>query len=205
MRKLISTGLAYMFVSFLFTACEKSEIKPAEKSSFFSSAENRELVKKSMDNYFHLNYSNTARGARFIAPFFSGEGFGVIDFSTGELAGFSSDYDKTDFYRENNDGTVSVHLNSNKALAEYINFNTGAYLSGSPANFSLNYTGTVVEIEIAPGIVFKFIDTSESPKAMSVSGVGWVQEDTGSGTAKKLSMKVTQTPSGQVNAQFTLK
>ena len=204
MRKIISAGLLLVIASFIFTACEKADVKPPEKESFLSSAANRALVKNKLDTYFESKYGTAARGQRFITPFFTNDGFGILDFTNGGFAGFSTELDDNDFYRENNDGTVSVHISSNNALAEYIDFNTGAYLFGEGANFTVNYTGVVIEIPIGPGQVFKFIDFSDSRQAVTAHGVGWVDEDGTSGS-KKLSMKVTDTPSGQVKSEFTLK
>lgn len=121
-----------------------------------------------------------------------------------ESAGFSAELDKGDFYRENNDGTVSVHVSSNNAEASYTEdlFDpTSLSLSGTGAQFSANYTGKVVEIPI-PGGVIRFIDLETVERAVSIRGNGWVQDE--GGNVYKLSLAIGQTPSGNRRAGFSV-
>jgi hypothetical protein len=72
---------------------------------------------------------------------------------------FTAELSGSDFYRVNNDGTVSVHVNSNTARADYISglFTPNeVFLTGTKAHFDVNYSGAVIESEFTPG--FFYID-----------------------------------------------
>jgi hypothetical protein len=216
MKKIISASLAFLMVCFFFTSCQKSgieqetSIEPATKTSFLSSDENRVAVTNALKTYFGRNISASrvsSNGAKFIVPFFTGESQGVGRFDPStfslELASFSADYSGSDFYRRNPDGTISVHVNSKNAMAEYYAnlFDPGAlYLYGNRGHLAVTYTGEVVEI--FPG--FYIIDTENSGRAYSFHGNGKVGENGTAPWHNLLAMGVI-TPSGQAQVSFSLK
>jgi hypothetical protein len=209
MKRIFSASLAFTMACFLFISCQKSSVEPVKKTNIFSSAENRVAIAKALKTYFEEKNitSRTSNGAQFIVPFFTTEGIGIGNFDFVnfklELANFSAELSGSDFYRENPDGTISVHVNSNNALAEYFAdlFDPAAlYLYGNRGHFDVNYTGEVVEL--FPG--FSFIDTQNSGRAYSFHGNGNVAAE-GVAPWKKLSAKMIITPSGQSQVDFTLK
>jgi hypothetical protein len=216
MKKIITTSLAFLMVCFLFISCQKSgieqekSIEPATKTTFLSSPENRAAIANALKTYFGKNNSASrvsSNGAKFIVPFFTGESQGVarFDFSTFslELASFSADYSGSDFYRINPDGTISVHVNSNNALAEYyadLFDPTALYLYGNLGHIEVTYTGEVVEL--FPG--FYIIDTENSGRAYSFHGNGKVGENGTAPWNNLIAMGVI-TPTGQAQVSFSLK
>jgi hypothetical protein len=227
MKKITLTSLAFLIVCIFFISCKKSgidpvkSIEPVQKTSFLSSAKNRVALANTLKTYFGQKNtasrgSSNGNGAQFTVPFFSGEsqGIGKFDFANFrlELASFSAELTSNDFYRKNLDGTYSVHVSSNNALAEYFEnlFDPAAtYLYGNGANFSADYTGNLIEFPFydANGnliFVFRFIDTEGSRRAVSVHGIGNVGPD-GMAPWKKLSFKAVVTPGGQIQTDFILK
>ncbi len=167
----------------------------------------------------YVQKSANAKGSRFIMPFNTSGGCGVIQdlvidttgpqpvIVGGELGSFDTDLDGNDYYRENNDGTVSVHVTSNNACGEHFNFGTGEMHFGEKCNLSIKYEGPVVEI-CFPGptglICFTFIDRDAGKNANSLSGTGMVRLD-GTGPDRKLSAKVINSQGGQNNVTMELK
>ena len=226
MKKIIINFLILVTCIF-FTACQESSVEPAAvKASFFSSSKNREAFTESFKAHFTqkadaLRKSSNAKsnGAQFIVPLFSSsfDGVGAINPTTGDFqfAFFSGQLSGSDFYRENPDGTVTVHVNMNTALAEYTkgNFYTGEgfdYLYGNNAHYSATYTGPVVEEKFYDddgNLVFsyKYIDVYSNPeRALSIKGNGKVGEN-GEAPMKVLSFKVIRASSGQSLYDFSLK
>lgn len=224
MKQIISTGLAFTMACLLFISCQKSGISLETKTTFLSSAANRVAFANSLTAHFSQNTDALSRtsgvnsnGAHFIAPFFSSEGTGIFDFDfstfTLRVAYFTAELNGSDFYRENPDGTVSVHINSNTALAEYAAnaFDPNAlYLYGTKAHFSANYTGPVVEdafYDDEGNLIFsyKYIDYYTNPgKAVSFEGNGKVGVN-GVAPLNDLSLKIVLTPGEQNQIDFTLK
>src|SRR5258705_1746813 len=223
MKKIISVSLAFSMACFLFISCQKSAIEPVKKTSFLSSAENRVAFANSLKTHFPQNtdaFSRTsganANGAHFIAPFVSQDGAGIFDFDFAnfslKVTYFTADLTSSDFYRTNPDGTVSVHVNSNTALAEYAAnaFDPGAlYLYGTKAHYSASYTGPLVEDSYYDWdgnlITYKYIAYWDNPgRVANFEGNGKVGEN-GVAPLKDLSMKVVLTPGGQSQVGFPLK
>jgi hypothetical protein len=210
MRKIINHSFLLLMAGFIFTACQKSGIETQEQTSFFSFEENRNKVSDAIKNYFSQNNSNargSSNGGQFIVPFFTGEsqGVGKFDFNTFslELASFTAELKGSDFYRKNPDGTVTVHVNSNAALAEYFAnlFDPEAlYLSGNRGHLEVTYTGEVVEL--FPG--FSIIDTQNPGRAYSFHGNGKVGEN-GTAPWKNLIARGVITPSGQAQVSYSLR
>ena len=223
MKKIISASLAFSMVCFLFSSCKKTEIDAIQKTSFLSSANNRVAFANSLKTHFPINpdalnrsSSSNANGTHFIAPFVSSEGNGIFDFDfstfTLRVAYFTAELNGSDYYRENPDGTVSVHVNSNRALAEYAAnaFDpTALYLFGTNAHFSASYTGPVVEDSYYDWdgnlVTYKYIAYWDNPgRVANFEGNGKVGVN-GVAPFKDLSMKVLLTPDGQSQTGFTLK
>jgi hypothetical protein len=228
MKKILSASLAILMVSLLFTSCQKANLEPQKNSSFMSSAENRIAVAKALNNYFTQHYPSSplfsgdaaplsSQGAEFVVPFFSNESTGVLSFdpstSTLAFASFDAELGTGDYYRKNPDGTYSVHVNSNTAMAAYdkIDLNTWSsleYLYGMPAHLSADYTGELVEFSFTDEngnvIVFRFIDTFDSGRAISITGGGNVGQD-GMAPWKRLAIKVAITPGGQNLVDLSIK
>ncbi|HNQ82011.1 MAG TPA: hypothetical protein PLW31_12780 [Bacteroidales bacterium] len=88
------------------------------------------------------------RGAHFLPAFYTDWGFGFLDDDMVRLASFSTVIDENDFFRENPDGTVTVHIQSETAFSELFNYSTYDYYFGSNGHMVMNYTGPVMMIPI---------------------------------------------------------
>ena len=191
----------------IFTSCEKNESEPTTPSG------ERKMTMKEVTShpqfiqaYKQMEASFRAKNpdarVEFIAPWFTNQGFAlsqnlVFDFSgpwpeivSGQFAGFSAELDGNDYYRVNNDGTVSVKVTSNQAMAEHYDIASGVSLISESAHMTMNYTGPVVSFDITDefgNVIFtiRFIDMSASPKAVSMHGNGQVQEN-GTGATQNL-------------------
>lgn len=213
------------FIFFIaFTSCQKENVGPTEavkEKSILSSAENRASIAKSLKGYFEqksaANASASGKSSKFITPFSVGEGQGIFEFNPETLdyrmAIFSAYLDDKDFYRENPNGTVSVHVNSTDALAEYSEGNfmemePSKYLYGEKGHLNVNYTGTVVEFPIYDWetgellFVFKFVSPDNS-KATVFNGNGRVGEN-GGAPWQMLTMKMLTTSTGLNIYQYKL-
>lgn len=208
----------------VFTSCEKSEntLEPTaptseRKMNIKELQSNPQFVAayKKMEDAFLAK--NPGSRAEFIAPFFTSSGFGlvkdiVIDWNTftlveGKFAFFSADHDGNDFYRRNNDGTVSVHVTSNQAYAEHYDVATNALHFTNNGQMSLNYTGEEVSFDITDengNVLFTihFIDQYANPNAVSMTGNGRVKLD-GTGAAQNLVARLVANP-GWTNVNFAI-
>ena len=183
---------------FVFMSCSQddaintSEIDAANLSS---SNMNVETMARAVISYYKNDITIASKGANsegsnFIEPFFLNEGLFV---ATGEFpiitfVGFSADYTiKGDFYRENPDGTISVHLNSNKAYAsvftvDFTDFSYSGRMQGYPAHLSLNYTGNLYEEDVYDWetgeflYTYKIVDWYGSSRGNSMHGNGKVTD-----------------------------
>ena len=194
------------------------EIKEANLiSSINKEAFDNALLKKyNVDKKIYNN--STSKGAKFIEPFYTeGEGFGVTWFNFPYIgyAFFSADYGKGDFYRENNDGTISVHVNSNKAFVFYREFSLldeeDQYtLSGYPGHLSVNFTAEhVVEDIFDPEtgeylFTINYLDIFNSKRGVSIRGKGKVANET-TGEEHTVTLTMSNTPSGKRNVHVSLK
>ena len=99
----------------------------------------------------------------------------------GQFVFFSTVLDEDDFYRLNPDSTVSVHINSNTAYAEYVKFYpdfTYDVAWGQNAHMNMNYTGAWVIFTFEwEGVTytFQFVDAGSEPNAVVWHGAGKVQ------------------------------
>lgn len=208
----------------IFTSCEKSEnaLAPsapsAEKKVDIKALQsNKQFITayKKMEDAFAAE--NNGSRAEFIAPFFTSSGFGlvkdiVIDWNTwtiteGKFAFFSADHDGNDFYRRNNDGTISVHVTSNQAYGEHYDVATAALHFTDNGHMNLNYTGEEVSFDITDeegNVIFTihFIDQMANPNAVVMSGNGRVKLD-GTGAAQNLVARLVANP-GWTNVNFAI-
>ena len=207
-------------------SCEKSSTEPVAPA-------NNSLKRSSIYNqkYFEAlphalaafkqkqsENGNLKSGAVFIPAFVTYDGFGIAQnltieivdgwftITSGEIAFFFTDLDGNDFYRLNPDGTVSVHISSNNAYADYANFGTGKYASGNGAKMSMDYTGAlVVETYEWDGVTYtyQFIDTNDSRNAILWNGTGKVQVD-GTGPKYNVGAHLAANPGSQANSWIHL-
>lgn len=222
MRK-VSLLLCLFFIAFLsFTSCQKETVEQVKKErngSVFSSAKNKASLAESLKVFLeekstaNASANGNGNGSEFVAPFFDGEGYGIgsFNFSTGDYKGvyFEAGLGDKDFYRENPDGTITVHVNSTDAYAEYYdgNFFTGEtrmYVYGENAHFNVNYTGSFREFSFVDEngeiVVVKFFSADDS-KAVVYQGNGKVGVD-GKAPWQMLTMKVLTPASGLSLVQY---
>jgi hypothetical protein len=210
------------------TSCEKAEnnLAPAapsaeRKMTMQELTSHPQFVQayKQMEASFRAK--NPDARVEFIAPWFSNEGFGlaqnvVLDFSgpwpvitSGQFASFGADLDGNDYYRINNDGTISVHISSNSAYVEHFDIASAVALYDESGNMTINYTGEYVSFDITDefgNVIFtvNFIDIGSNPKAVSMHGNGKVQEN-GVGPKQNLVGRWVCNPGWtQTNIGFTL-
>ena len=191
------TGWAVVIASLLFTSCEKSQDSVAgpgatpKRIDFSQLASNPRFV----NMVRQMESSSAARNpngqAGFIAPFFTSDGFGmaeniVIDtsnggfaFVEGQFAFFQAEYDGNDFFRVNNDGTVSVHLNSDNAFLSHYDIASNVELTTNKGHLSMNYAGPAGSFDIFDPdgnflFTIYFIDIFNNPRAVSFQGSGMV-------------------------------
>lgn len=195
----LKAAAVLVFSVTIFTACEKNESGPTAQSG------ERKMTMKELTShpqfvqaYKQMEESFRAKNpdsrVEFIAPFFTNSGFVlaqnlVFDFSgpwpqivSGQFAGFSADLDANDYYRVNNDGTVSVHISSNSGYVDHFDIASGVALYDESGQVTMNYTGEVVSFDITDefgNVIFtvNFIDFGLNPKAVSMHGNGKVQEN----------------------------
>jgi hypothetical protein len=220
MRNVLRLTCLSFIVFFVFISCQKETVEPVEsvkEKSFLSSAENRAAIVKSLKAYVDENSSSIAsangsgNGAKFIAPVIIGSGQGIFEFDPETLdfkiASYTAFVGEKDFFRENPDGTITMHLSSKNALAEYMEgnfmeFEPSKYLYGENAHLTVNLTGTVFEFEIFPGFVIRFLEPDNS-KATVFQGNGKVGEN-GGAPWQLLTVKMLTTSTGMNIYQYKL-
>ncbi len=221
MKKIISVSLAFSMACFILISCQKSsieKIEPVKKENFFSSAEHR----IAFANYMKAKLLEDApasrqnsNGAHFIVPFFGNDASGIMDMSEdGTRFTFVvfNGFDQSNyFYRMNPDSTVSAHYNTTNAYVDYYENlfdENAAYLWGEKGHYSADYTGPVKTGSLIIGgvVIFswKYIDTSDPARAVSIQGNGKVGVN-GAGPWKNLSLKVLKSPGGNVIEEFSIR
>jgi hypothetical protein len=220
MRKVTQLVCLSFIVLVALGSCQKENVEPVEpvkENSFLSSAANRATIMKSLKAYVEQKSSMSAstngngKGAKFIAPVIIGKGQGIFEFDPETLdfkiASYTAYVGEKDFFRENPDGTVTMHLSSKNALAEYMEgnfmeFEPSKYLYGENAHLTVNLTGTVFEFEIFPGFVIRFLEPDNS-KATVFQGNGKVGEN-GGAPWQLLTVKMLTTSTGLNIYQYKL-
>jgi hypothetical protein len=218
MKHFFKAGIALLFISFIFSSCQKSTEEPLKKNpDLLTNPKTKAAVRDAIKSY--IESKGSGNGAEFIAPFFSGAGFGLgyFNFQTGDYEGayFETELNEGDFYRKNPDGTITVKINSSNALAIYEKTNwfdpnyEGIYMEGTSGHFLINYTGTLVEWPIYDEegnllFIIRFIDTFNSGKIENIRGQADVRENESSPT-KKLRMTWFTTPAGKFKYEYSLR
>jgi ABC-type glycerol-3-phosphate transport system substrate-binding protein len=204
---MLKAGIAVALSATLFTSCEKSDsdvAAPAGQRKFTAQEimSHPQVIQAYNQMKAEFEAKNPDARVEFIAPWFTSDGFGlskdlVFDFSgpfptivSGQFAFFGAELDANDYYRVNNDGTISVHVSSNAGVAEHYDIASGVSLTGTDANVSMNYTGPVVSFDITDengNVIFtiRFIDIFNNPRATTMHGNATVSEN-GTGAAQKL-------------------
>lgn len=199
---LISAGLS---------SCQKEDNTIAEQVS--ENEQMLEIAKYLCENNNQSSYKNgSGNGAVFIVPASSGLSWGVsrdLVFDpvlglTGELANASASYGTNDFWRQNPDGSVSLHLVSDVASLSYDNFTEGSSYSGY-GNASFHYTGFLDTINLPfPPFQLIILPNDATLRAVSIHGNGFVSEVV-TGERKKLDLKIINNPGGQSNVTLSIK
>jgi len=222
MKKPIYVVLLFLFV---WVSCSKYDlnIEPAAetpvtsdiKASSLLSEENLIAVKKTLTAYVQSKNdiasrgSASGKGVNFITPFLTSDGVAFLDPLTFTFVIFETELDSNDFYRENNDGSVSVHVTSNNATARYIKFSSEGNFSGEHAHFSANYTGYVSKVPVYDGegnVIgeMKMIDVDHPIRALSIHANGKVKYN-GAGPIYNLIASSVKNSKGVIKSEFTLK
>ncbi|WP_282135457.1 hypothetical protein [Seonamhaeicola maritimus] len=210
---------------FVFMSCSQdgtSNLVKTEDSFLFLSkkrkAFEKSLIKKYTSDEFSAKANTASKGAKFIAPFYAeGEGFGITWFNFPYIgySVFESDYGKGDFYRENNDGTISVHVNSNKASVIYREFslfdpNDEYTLLGYPGHLSVNFTAEHVFEDIFDPetgeylFTMDYLDIFNSSRGVSIRGNSKVTNEA-TGEEHMVALTMANTPGGKTLINVTLK
>ena len=221
MKKPIYVVLLFLFV---WLSCSKEDlnIEPTAetpvtsdiKAFRLSSEDNIIAIKKALTDYVQSTGNTSARGSSssngvtFFMP--SGNTVSLVHIRPLEqtIIIFEAKLDFNDFYRENNDGSVSVHINSNNAAASFISPSTGV-LIGEDVHFSTNYTGDVSEVPVydeSGDLLYDMqkIETGRPIKALSVHANGKVQHN-GTGQIYNLIFSNVPNKKGEIDYEYSLK
>lgn len=196
---------------FTFSACNENISDPQTSVS----NDNKSLAKQVDIQKFQriakvMAANNLGQGAYFIEPTDAGYRLGlaknvVIDWSTftfisGEFAEFEGSYGKGDFWRQNPDGTVSVKLTTNQAIADYFNIETGEYYAGT-GNMNTKFTYTSEEYCYYDEVLdstfcFTFLFEDPSNNAWVIHGNAALTLDGAGGNSRMLQMWWNINPGG---------
>lgn len=182
MKKFFFVGLTMLGASLAFVACRKSVNEPVGKPASVISQQQQKSLAQNIHAYLKSKAGTAtpgANGASFIVPFFSTEAYGFFEEDPAnpdviEIVYFAAPLNGNDFYRENPNGTVSVHINSREAEAYYfpnVNIPEPVLHYGTGARYSANYTGPVLDF----GDGFKIIDLENVRNAV-ITANGKVRE-----------------------------
>ena len=148
-----------MLSIFIFSACNENISDPQTSVS----NDNKSLAKqmntqKAQQIAQVMKANNLENGAYFIEPTSTGYGLGLLknvefecfydslgnitycQFLGGELAFFYGSYGNGDFWRQNPNGTVSVKLNTNQAVASYFDMSNNSNYFGT-GHMNTKFTG----------------------------------------------------------------
>ncbi|HKK12104.1 MAG TPA: hypothetical protein VJ945_04695 [Flavobacteriaceae bacterium] len=215
---------AVLLFLFVWVSCSKYDlnIEPAAetrdisdiKASSLLSEENLMAVKKTLTDYVQpkgavaARGGSTDKGATFFIPL--GNRVSLVHIRPFEqtIIIFEAELDFNDFYRENNDGSVSVHINSNNALTSFISPSIG-FLSGENVHFSTNYTGDVSELPVYNedgDLLYDMekMDTNRPIKTLSIHANGKLQHN-GTGAIYNLIFSNVPNKKGEIMYEYSLK
>lgn len=222
MKKTFYLLIVSIFVLMSCSQAETSNIVEAEETLLSllknSKAFENSLINKYTSAEFSAKANSKSQGVKFIAPFYvDGEAFGITWFNFPYIgySVFESNYGKGDFYRENNDGTISVHVNSNKASVIYREFslfdpNDEYTLLGYPGHLSVNFTAEhVFEDVFDPEtgeylFTMDYLDFFNSSKGVSIRGNSKVTNEA-TGEEHMVALTMANTPGGKTVVNVTLK
>ena len=228
-KNLFKTNVAVLLSVMMFSSCQKSndiasvESSAQKKFSFREIVSNPQFEKAYQQMEEKFMAQNRNQEIKFIAPFFTNDGFGVMQnvvfdpsdpnlntMIAGQSAYYGTDLGPKDFYRKNNDGTVSVHINSKNAYSEHYDIATDVLLNGNNGNLNMSYTGPVVSYDITDpngNVLFtiNFIDWLNSNRsAVSFHGTCKVRQGI-TGPQKNLVSRMVANPGWtQTNIGFNL-
>ncbi|HEX9252446.1 MAG TPA: hypothetical protein VF870_09400, partial [Ignavibacteriaceae bacterium] len=196
---------------FTFSACNENVSDPLTPVSNASKSLAKQVdVQKYQRIAKVMAANNIGQGAYFMEPTDAGYRLGlakdvVIDWSTftfisGEFAEFAGSYGKGDFWRQNPDGTVSVKLTTNQAIADYFNIETGEYYAGT-GNMNTKFTYTSEEYCYYDEVLdstfcFTFLFEDPSNNAWVIHGNAALTLDGAGGNSRMLQMWWNINPGG---------
>lgn len=210
MKRILAASLAFVMLTISFIACQKSATAPAKNTNLSVTADQWKALARGVNAYYQSNVASGSAGkanrAEFIVPFFSFEVWGFIKIDPAfpdvmQIVFMGGQLGPRDFYRQNPDGTVSVHISLHNASAFYIpnaNDENSPVLFGSGGRYSSDYTGPVIDF----GNGFKIIDLANLRNA-AVTGSCKVSE-TGDAPWKTLLLKFISNPGGQTQTEFSI-
>lgn len=213
-------SLFIIICSLSFSSCEKESLKGEEVEPIYAGSKTLLDILQDPESFQQLKAAlpsvevseitedgASSRNANFITPLINNDGLILFD-EEGNFSFFGiNEFDEGDFWRENPDGTISVHINSDDAFAFYSG-EEGSF-EGEQAKLIMNYTGTYTEIEIVlppplPPVVIRIIDTTTDPQnAYQFKGQGAVNSSEDD-TERNLKAQFVRTPSGQRNGFIKL-
>ena len=204
-------GIILLSIS-IFSGCNENISDPQSVSNDQKSLAKQVDIQKYQHIAKIMAANNLGKGAYFIEPTEAGYRLGlaknvVADWSTfppifisGEFAEFVGSYGKGDFWRQNPDGTVSVKLTTNQALADYFNIGTGEFYSGT-GNMNTKFTYTSEEfcyVDEVTGEEFceTFLYEDPNNNAWVIHGNANLTLDGAGGKSRKLQMWWNVNPGG---------
>jgi hypothetical protein len=212
MKKIIIAWLAAAMLTIGLFSCQKQTDELVNDTESPVSAQQLKVFARDVIAYYQTNGVSVSanrgneNGATFIAPFFSFEIWGFVKFDPTipdvlEIVFFSAELGPRDFYRENPDGTVSVHINCHNAEIYYypnLLAENPIEMYGTGGRYNSNYTGPVIDF----GNGFKIIDVDNLRNA-AVTGNGKVSA-TGQAPWKTVLLRFIVNPGGVRETVFSV-
>lgn len=211
MKKHLSMTSAGLMMALAFTSCKKDEVTEMAPVAVAKQMTQNERI---ITYLFENGHMKNGNGATFVIPEATSASFGIfrdivfdpiaMEVVSGQVGGFSAEYGANDFWRENPDGTVSMHIVSNQAMADYTDFGTGeTYLGTGNCNF--NYTSSWQTLELPfPPFQLTMLMLDPDQNAFSIHGQSNVTLNGEPGQKHKLRMKWLMNPGGQGGASIEL-
>ena len=223
----IKNVLLIVLTAVIFTSCENSETTMApsqtkKKLSLKEIVSNPQFIKvykQTEEKFNKSNELNRITGAQFVFPFFTSSGFGlgqnvvvepwcdpsdpsfcIYQVVSGQFAFFDTQLGPKDFFRQNPDGTVTVHINSKIGNASHYDIVPDVEHTGTNAKLNMTYTGAVGSFSYEDWvtgelITIYYIDMFNTPSALSFHGNGKVRQGN-TGPIKTLVSRWVWTPNG---------
>lgn len=208
---------------FTFSACNENTTNPESVSN-----DQKSLAKQPSDyiNMARGLNGNDGQGSIFLEPTINGFGVYIekdlvwepveiapgffLNFPvSGQIAILDADFGANDFWRQNPDGSLSVHLVSNQANAFIYDYGTGEYYQGT-GHMNTKFTGTVEDYCYDPCIPdpcgFEICVTQlyPDPSINAQVGNGHAKVFDSQGGSHQLRMSYVQNPGGGGHVKLTL-